>query len=57
MAANIDKNINKGDGLYVFLINGQIHHRIGSRLPEPGNIPIFVEIYIFDTKNEIENRI
>ena len=33
MGGNIDKNINKGNGPYVFRINGQIHHRIGSLLP------------------------
>jgi hypothetical protein len=33
MGENIKKFINKGDGLYVFKINGQIHHRIGSLLP------------------------
>lgn len=57
MGGNIDKNINKGEGPYVFRINGQIHHRIGSLLPKPDNIPKFTELYIFDTKNEIENRI
>jgi len=57
MGGNIDKTINKGEGPYVFRINGQIHHRIGSLLPKPNKIPKFVELYIFDTKNEIENRI
>jgi hypothetical protein len=57
MGGNIDKNINKGEGPYVFRINGQIHHRIGSLLPKPDNIPKFTELYIFDTKNENENRI
>jgi hypothetical protein len=47
MWGNIDRKINHGEGPYVFR---QIHHRIGSLLPEP-------ELYIFDKKNEIENRI
>ncbi|KAJ1270274.1 hypothetical protein BS78_06G041800 [Paspalum vaginatum] len=54
---NIDKTINKGEGPYVFRVNGQIHHRIGSLLPEPNKIPQFAKLYIFDTKNEIDNRI
>jgi hypothetical protein len=41
----------------VFRVNGQIHHRIGSLLPLPDNCPKFAELYIFDTKNEISNRI
>jgi hypothetical protein len=51
------KKINDGEGPYVFRVNGQIHHRIGSLLPLPDNCPKFAELYIFDTKNEIENRI
>jgi len=50
MGANIMKDINKGDGPYIFRINGQIHHRIGSLLPEPNKSPKFAELYIFDTK-------
>ena len=42
---------------YIFRVNGQIHHQIGSLLPLPNTSPKFVELYIFDTKNEIENRI
>ncbi|KAG2596891.1 hypothetical protein PVAP13_5KG209907 [Panicum virgatum] len=57
MGGNIDKTINQGEGPYVFRINGQVHHRIGSLLPEPNKIPKFAELYIFDTKNEIQNRI
>jgi len=57
MGGNIDKTKNQGEGPYVFRINGQVHHRIGSLLPEPNKIPKFAELYIFDTKNEIQNRI
>jgi len=57
MGGNIDKKINDGEGPYVFRVNGQIHHRIGSLLPLPDNCPKFAELYIFDTKNEISNRI
>ena len=57
MGGNIDKEINSGEGPYVFRINGQVHHRTGSLLPSPNNIPKFTELYIFDTKNEIQNRI
>ncbi|WVZ80033.1 LOW QUALITY PROTEIN: hypothetical protein U9M48_027548, partial [Paspalum notatum var. saurae] len=54
MGGNIDKTINKGERPYVFRINGQIHHRIGSLSPRK---IIFPKLYIFDTKNEIANRI
>jgi hypothetical protein len=55
MGGNIDRKINQGDGPYVFRVNGQIHHRIGSLLPLPSTSLKFAELYIFDTKNEIEN--
>ena len=51
MGGNIDKKINKGEGPYVFRVNGQVHHRIGSLLPSPNKIPKFAELYIFYTKN------
>jgi hypothetical protein len=41
MGGNIDKDINSGEGLYVFRINGQVHHRIGSLLPLPHQSPKF----------------
>ena len=34
LGAKIDMSINKGPGPYVFKINGQVHHRIGSLLPK-----------------------
>ncbi|CAO2038896.1 unnamed protein product [Urochloa humidicola] len=57
MGGNIDKSINQGDGPYVFRINAQIHHRIGSLLPKPNDTPKFAELYVFDTENELSNRI
>jgi hypothetical protein len=57
MGGNIDKDINNAKGPYVFRINGQVHHRIGSLLPLPHQSPKFAELYISDTKNEIQNRI
>ena len=57
MGATIINEINKGDGPYVFKINGQIHHHIGSLIPSDNNQPQYVELYIFDTQNEISNRI
>ena len=57
MGANIDKTINQREGPYIFRINGQVHHQIGSLLPLPNTSPKFLELYIFDTENEIQNRI
>jgi hypothetical protein len=57
MGANIDHSVNDGRGPPVFKISGQIHHRIGSLLPPDGGRPKFIQLYIYDTANEIQNRI
>lgn len=57
MGANIDRSMNDGRGPPVFKISGQIHHRIGSLLPPDGAPPKFIQLYIYDTTNEINNRI
>jgi hypothetical protein len=57
LGAKIDMSINKGPGPYVFKINGQVHHRIGSLLSEEGKPPVYAQLYIVNTENEVENRI
>ena len=57
LGAKIDRGINNGPGPYVFKINGQVHHRIGSLLPDEGRPPEYAQLYIFDTENEVENRV
>ena len=55
--ANIQSDINKSSGPYIFKISGQVHHLIGSLLPINNNSPKFAQLYIYDTDNEIQNRI
>uniref|UniRef100_A0A0R0F7N8 Helitron helicase-like domain-containing protein n=1 Tax=Glycine max TaxID=3847 RepID=A0A0R0F7N8_SOYBN len=52
-----DKSINHSRGLPTIRIQGQPCHRIGSMLPMPGKEPKFAQVYIFDTENEVQNRI
>lgn len=33
------------------------YHNIGSLLPVEGSHPVYSQLYIFDTENEVENRI
>ncbi|GJT34506.1 hypothetical protein Tco_0924925 [Tanacetum coccineum] len=54
--AKIDESINAGRGPYVFKVSGQIYHWIGSLCPPMGEAPRFLQIYIYDTDNEVENR-
>ena len=53
----IDRTVNNGRGPPVFKINGINHHLIGSLLPDQGQPPEFSQMYIFDTQNEVKNRI
>ncbi|AQK53981.1 hypothetical protein ZEAMMB73_Zm00001d051304 [Zea mays] len=55
--AAIDKTINNGTAPYVFKINGVVHHRIGTLLPQRGTQPKFAQLYTYDTEHETQNRL
>ena len=43
--------------VHMFLkISGQIHHLMGSLLPTNNDSLKFVQLYIYDTENKIDNR-
>lgn len=42
---------------YTFRISGSVYHRIGHLFPSEGKSPKFAQIYIYDTENELHNRI
>ena len=54
--AEIDDSINDGRAPYVFKISGQIHHWIGTICPTNIKEPKFMQLYIFDTDKEVDNR-
>ncbi|GJZ17098.1 hypothetical protein Tco_0553221, partial [Tanacetum coccineum] len=56
LGANVDSSINNSKGPYMFRISGQIYHWIGSMCPEEGNTPRFLQLYIYDTTNEVSHR-
>ena len=57
MGGNVDKEINTRRGPYIFRLHGENYHHIGTLLPEGDNKPRFSQLYIYDTKNEVSNRI
>lgn len=57
MGGRVYKSINHARGPYVYRISGQNYHYFGSLLPEFGKKPQFAQLYIYDTENEIQNRI
>ncbi|GKC43193.1 hypothetical protein Tco_1060915 [Tanacetum coccineum] len=56
VGAKVDESINNGRGPYVFKISGQLYHWIGSLCPSEGDPPRFLQLYIYDTDNEVDNR-
>lgn len=58
MGGKIDNTINaRGKGPYTFILGGQNYHYMGSLLPKDGSQPVYSQLYIHDTENEVENRI
>ncbi|XP_071718258.1 uncharacterized protein [Rutidosis leptorrhynchoides] len=55
--AKVDDSINTGRSPYVFRISGQIYHWIGSMCPSEGEPPRFLQMYVYDTEHEVENRL
>ncbi|GJZ68566.1 DNA helicase, partial [Tanacetum coccineum] len=55
--AKINESINADQGPYVFKVSGQIYHWIGSLCPPLGEAPRFLQLYIYESDNQVENRI
>ncbi|KAJ0683046.1 hypothetical protein HanPI659440_Chr16g0654051 [Helianthus annuus] len=55
--AIVDDTVNDGSGPYVFKIEGQVHHWLGTLCPPPNERPRFLQMYIYDTENEVSNRL
>ncbi|GAN10315.1 hypothetical protein MAM1_0342c09853 [Mucor ambiguus] len=51
---------NEKHGAYAFSIHGSVHLLSPELIPNPSNViqrPNFVQIYIFDSANELQNRL
>nr|GEV30813.1 helitron helicase-like domain-containing protein [Tanacetum cinerariifolium] len=46
----------EGRGPYVFKVSSHIYHWIGGSCPDEADPSRFLQLYIFDTDNEIANR-
>lgn len=57
MGGKVDSDVNQGSGPYCFRIHGQNYHRLGGLVPHRDSSPRFSQLYIYDTANEITNRI
>jgi len=56
MGGKIDKTKNNGHAPPIYVLNRENYHQISSLLPPEGNGPKFAQLYIYDTDNELRNR-
>ncbi|KAF8387888.1 hypothetical protein HHK36_026550 [Tetracentron sinense] len=57
MGVKIDENLTNGrDGVYIFRAQGVVYHKIGNLFPTEGSRPRYIQMYIYNTDHEIENR-
>ncbi|XP_031127810.1 uncharacterized protein LOC116029903 [Ipomoea triloba] len=57
LGGRVDRSLNTGTAPPLFRISGQNYHYIGSLVPTEGSTAKFAQLYIYDTDNEINNRI
>ena len=57
MGGKTNRDNHDGKAPPMFVMQGENYHQIGSLLPMPGNQPKFAQMYIYDTNNEISNRL
>ncbi|KAJ9557468.1 hypothetical protein OSB04_012082 [Centaurea solstitialis] len=55
--AKLDNSINNGRHPYVFKVEGQISHWMGSLCPPDDQNCRFLQMYVYDTTNEVSNRL
>ncbi|XP_050895900.1 uncharacterized protein LOC127102589 [Lathyrus oleraceus] len=57
IGVHVDENILASDrGIYTFRAQGVFYHNIGFFYPNEGAMPHFLQLYIYDTDNELHNR-
>ncbi|KAJ3674043.1 hypothetical protein LUZ60_006035 [Juncus effusus] len=55
--AKVDEHTSRSSGPYVYRIHGENYHLMGSLVPTDGCSPQFAQLYVYDTENEIDNRV
>ncbi|KZP24540.1 hypothetical protein FIBSPDRAFT_929756 [Athelia psychrophila] len=51
-----DHAVNAGIGPYIFRIHGELCHRAGALLPQPGQMPSYAQLYIHDPQAALQYR-
>ncbi|XP_061999597.1 uncharacterized protein LOC133716991 [Rosa rugosa] len=56
MGVHVDESLATGGGTFTFRAQGSIYHKIGSLLPNANDRPRYLQLYIYDTDHEVDNR-
>ncbi len=55
VGANLDTSVAQ-PGNYTYRLRSELYHRMGSLLPQPGEVPKFAQLYISDPHAELDGR-
>jgi hypothetical protein len=55
VGANLDTSVAQ-PGNYTYRLRGELYHRMGSLLPQPGKAPKFAQLYISDPHAELDGQ-
>ncbi|KAI5408977.1 hypothetical protein KIW84_054704 [Lathyrus oleraceus] len=57
LGVHVDESlVATGRGIYTFRAQGAIYHKIGGFHPNQGSRPRYLQLYIYDTDHELQNR-
>jgi len=56
VGVKIDNSVTRQSGPYCFKIQGELHHLTGALLPHGDQTPIYAQIYILDTVEQLNIR-
>ncbi len=55
LGCKVDESVNRGNGPYVFKIQGCLSHLAGSLLPQEGESPVYAQLYIYDPAEALDH--
>ncbi|KAG2112888.1 hypothetical protein DEU56DRAFT_713134, partial [Suillus clintonianus] len=56
LGVDVDHAVNVGRGPHVFRIHGELCHRIGHIMPSEGRHPVYAQLYIYDPRIALDER-
>ncbi len=56
LGCKVDESVNRGNGPYVFKVQGRLSHLAGSLLPQEGESPVYAQLYIYDPAEALDHH-